>query len=349
MSPQELLIDGRSAGMRLDLYLAHHFIANAEPGSGLSRAAIQRLIGEGRITLNGASAKASTRIRLDDRIEIQPWPAHPSKLVSEALPLEILYEDADCLAINKAPGVVVHPAAGRPTGTLVNALLHHCPDLEGIGGERRPGIVHRLDKDTSGVMIVAKNAFALQSLLAQFKNRTVQKEYLALVWGKMEPEKGIIDRPIGRHRSDRKRMSSVHFLYKPREAVTEWRVEDRFMLDAGAKSRCWVTLLKLRPRTGRTHQIRVHLADLGYPLVGDKVYGHKHKNAMAKLPTAPLVSEFSRQALHAEKLVIDHVRSGRRMEFCAPLPNDLDDLLGFLRIGDDGAALRSRRLLTKWG
>ena len=349
MSPQELLIDAWSAGMRLDLYLARHFIANAEPGSGLSRAAIQRLIGEGRITLNGASAKASTRIRLDDRIEIQPWPAHPSKLVSEALPLEILYEDADCLAINKAPGVVVHPAAGRPTGTLVNALLHHCPDLEGIGGERRPGIVHRLDKDTSGVMIVAKNAFALQSLLAQFKNRTVQKEYLALVWGKMEPEKGIIDRPIGRHRSDRKRMSSVHFLYKPREAVTEWRVEDRFMLDAGAKSRCWVTLLKLRPRTGRTHQIRVHLADLGYPLVGDKVYGHKRKNAMTKPPTAPLVSEFSRQALHAEKLVIDHVRSGRRMEFCAPLPNDLHDLLGFLRIGDGSAALRSRTLLTKWG
>ncbi|HEY2919743.1 MAG TPA: RluA family pseudouridine synthase [Candidatus Binatia bacterium] len=342
MAAQQLVIDGRSAGMRLDVYLARHSIAE-EPWSGLSRGAIQKLIAEGRITLNGVPAKASARVKSNDRVNIQPFPPRESKLRSEELPLEILYEDPDCIVINKAPGIVVHPAAGRLTGTLVNALLHHCPELDGIGGERRPGIVHRLDKDTSGVMIVAKNGMALQNLVAQFKNRTVQKEYVALVWGKVEPEKGIIDRPIGRHRSDRKRMSSVHFLHKHREAVTEWRVEERFALDAFANTRRWLTLLSLRPRTGRTHQIRVHLADLGYPVVGDRVYGRKRKKGMTKQPIVPAVDEFPRQALHAEKLVIDHVRTGQRIDFYAPLPKDLQDLLGFLRAVRDSAVLRPRR------
>lgn len=339
MSAQQLVIDGRSAGMRLDLYLTHHL---AEIPSRLSRGAIQKLIAEGQITLNGVPAKASTRVKFNDRVNIQPVPPRESRLRSEELPLEILYEDQDCIVINKAPGIVVHPAAGQTTGTLVNALLHHCPELDGIGGERRPGIVHRLDKDTSGVMIVAKNSMALQNLVAQFKNRTVQKEYVALVWGTLEPEKGIIDRPIGRHRSDRKRMSSVHFLHKRREAVTEWRVQERFALNA-ANTRRWLTLLRLQPRTGRTHQIRVHLADLGYPLVGDRVYGRKRKGGMTKPPIVPAVDEFPRQALHAEKLVIDHVRTGQRIDFCAPLAKDLQDLLGFLRDVRDSTALRSRR------
>jgi 23S rRNA pseudouridine1911/1915/1917 synthase len=339
MSAQQLVIDGRSAGMRLDLYLAHHL---AEIPSRLSRGAIQKLIAEGQITLNGVPAKASTRVKFNDRVNIQPVPPRESRLRSEELPLEILYEDHDCIVINKAPGIVVHPAAGQTTGTLVNALLHHCPELDGIGGERRPGIVHRLDKDTSGVMIVAKNSMALQNLVAQFKNRTVQKEYVALVWGTLEPEKGIIDRPIGRHRSDRKRMSSVHFLHKRREAVTEWRVQERFALNA-ANTRRWLTLLRLQPRTGRTHQIRVHLADLGYPLVGDRVYGRKRIGGMTKPPIVPAVDEFPRQALHAEKLVIDHVRTGQRIDFCAPLAKDLQDLLGFLRAVRDSTALRSRR------
>jgi 23S rRNA pseudouridine1911/1915/1917 synthase len=342
MAAQQLVIDGRSAGMRLDLYLARHLIAET-PWSRLSRGAIQKLIAEGQITLNGVPTKASTRVKFNDRVNIQPLPPRESRLRSEEVPLEILYEDPDCVVINKAAGIVVHPAAGQVTGTLVNALLHHCPELDGIGGERRPGIVHRLDKDTSGVMIVAKNAMALQNLVAQFKNRTVQKEYVALVWGKIEPEKGIIDRPIGRHRSDRKRMSSVHFLHKRREAVTEWRVEERFTFDAVANTRRWVTLLSLRPRTGRTHQIRVHLADLGYPLVGDRVYGRKRKNGMTKPSRVPAVDEFPRQALHAEKLVIDHVRTGQRMDFCAPLPKDLQDLLGFLRALTVSTGLRSRR------
>jgi 23S rRNA pseudouridine1911/1915/1917 synthase len=332
MSAQQLVIDGRSAGMRLDLYLTRHLSAET-PSSGLSRGTIQKLIAEGKITLNGIPAKASTRVKFNDRVTIRPLLPRESRLRAEELPLEILYEDPDCIVINKAPGIVVHPAAGQVTGTLVNALLHHCPELDGIGGERRPGIVHRLDKDTSGVMIIAKNGMALQNLVAQFKNRTVQKEYVALVWGKVEPEKGIIDRPIGRHRSDRKRMSSVHFLHKRREAVTEWGVKERFALDAVAGNRRWVTLLSLRPRTGRTHQIRVHLADLGYPLVGDKVYGRKRKSAMAKVAVVPALDEFPRQALHAEKLVVDHVRTGQRMDFCAPFPKDLQDLLVFLRMG----------------
>ena len=329
MSAQQLVIDGRSVGMRLDLYLTRHLIAET-PWSQLSRGAIQKLIAEGQITLNGVPAKASARVKFNDRVNIQPLPPRESRLRSEELPLEILYEDPDCIVINKAPGIVVHPAAGQITGTLVNALLHHCPELDGIGGERRPGIVHRLDKDTSGVMIVAKNGMALQNLVEQFKNRTVQKEYVALVWGKMELEKGTIERPIGRHRSDRKRMSSVHFLDKRREAVTEWRVEERFAFGAVGNTRRWLTLLRLRPRTGRTHQIRVHLADLGYPLVGDRVYGRKRKSGMTK-PIVPAVDEFPRQALHAKKLAIDHVRTGQRMDFCAPLPKDLQDLLGFLR------------------
>ena len=349
MSTQQLVIDRGSAGMRLDLYLARHSIGNARPWPGLSRAAVQKLIAERQITLNGVPAKASIRLKLNDRVHIQRLPPHPSKLMSEALPLDILYEDSDCIVINKGPGIVVHPAAGRLTGTLVNALLHHCPDLDGIGGERRPGIVHRLDKDTSGVMIVAKNMVALQKLLAQFKNRTVQKEYVGLVWGKIEPEEGIIDRPVGRHRSDRKRMSSVHFLHKHREAVTEWQVEEQFAIDAGTNFVRWVTLLRLRPRTGRTHQIRVHLADLGYPLVGDRVYGHKHKKATAKPRAASMIDEFPRQALHAEKLLIDHVRTDHRMEFCAPLPKDLQDLLGFLRDAKNSAGLRPKRISTNRG
>jgi 23S rRNA pseudouridine1911/1915/1917 synthase len=342
MSVQQLVIDGPSAGMRLDLYLTRQLIAETA-WSRLSRGAIQKLIAEGQITLNGVPAKASTRVKFNDRVNIQPLPACESRLRSEELPLEILYEDPDCIVINKAPGIVVHPAGGQATGTLVNALLHHCPELDGIGGERRPGIVHRLDKDTSGVMIVAKNGMALQNLVAQFKNRTVQKEYVALVWGKVEPEKGIIDRPIGRHRSDRKRMSSVHFLHKRRKAVTEWRVEERFAFDADANARRWLTLLSLWPRTGRTHQIRVHLADLGYPLVGDRVYGRKRKSTMTKAPMLPVLDQFPRQALHAEKLVIDHVRTGQRMDFCAPLPKDLQDLLGFLRAASDSMGVRSRR------
>lgn len=330
MTVRTLSIDEKSAGLRLDLFLARELAGLAAP-LGLSRAEIQRLIIEQQVTLNGRPTKASARLKPNDRIVIRCLPPREIHIQAQALPLDILYEDADCLVINKAPGMVVHPAAGQPNGTLVNALLHHCPDLAGIGGERRPGIVHRLDKETSGVMVVAKNMFAFQKLAAQFKNRSVGKEYLALAWGDVKPDEGCIDRPIGRHRSDRKRMSSVHFLNKSRQAFTEWRVEERFQLKDGNRVHATLTLLRLRPRTGRTHQLRVHLADMGHPIVGDKVYGRKRKTVDPAGAIDSIVEGFLRHALHAQHLLLDNVRSGERLEFSAPLPEDMAGLLRNLR------------------
>ena len=273
MSLQQMFVDAAEAGVRLDLFLTRYLLREPQR-CGFSRSEIQRLIGEGEVTLNGNKTKPGARLRINDLVQVQRLPPRASAIEAEALPLNILYEDSDCIVINKVAGIVVHPAAGKPNGTLVNALLHHCPDIDGIGGERRPGIVHRLDKDTSGLMIIAKNVFAFQRLARQFMDRTVTKEYLALVWGKVDPEAGIIDRPIGRHRSDRKRMSSVHSVSHKRNAVTEWRVERYFPPIRDARAASGLSWLRLRPRTGRTHQIRVHLADLGFPVVGDKVYGH---------------------------------------------------------------------------
>jgi 23S rRNA pseudouridine1911/1915/1917 synthase len=250
--------------------------------------------------------------------------------VAEKTPLDILYEDEHCIVINKTAGTMVHPAAGQLTGTLVNALLYHCPDLAGIGGERRPGIVHRLDKDTSGVMVVAKSISSFQRLARQFKERQVEKEYVALVWGKFAADTGVIDRPIGRHRSDRKKMSSRYSLANRREAVTEWRVEKLFKIDGGAPSNAWVSWLRLNPKTGRTHQLRVHLADLGFPIVGDKVYGHKNKDHGRKLVCGSPLQTFPRQALHAEGLSFFHPARGTPITLRAPLPQDMQDLLKFL-------------------
>jgi len=337
-----LSIDKCFAGMRLDVFLAGRF-AEAGTESALSRAEIQRLIAEGQVTLNGTPTKSSARIKTNDRVDIRSLPVRETRLKAEALPLEIIYEDGDCLVINKAPGMVVHPAAGRSNGTLVNALLYHCKDLAGIGGERRPGIVHRLDKDTSGVMIVAKNMLAFHQLVTQFKNRQVQKEYLALVWGKLMPAEGRIDRPIGRHRSNRKRMSSLHVLNKARPALTEWRVLEYFAT-AQQKPRGAVSFVRLLPRTGRTHQLRVHLADMGFPLIGDKVYGRRRTGAAPRAGEDSVLDVFPRQALHAEKLAIDHVRSGERMEFHAPLATDMEVLLNTLRQSNAGAAARSVEL-----
>jgi 23S rRNA pseudouridine1911/1915/1917 synthase len=330
MALHHLHIDGSAAGLRLDSYLARHLVLDEPTAFRPTRSEIQRLIGAGQITLNGAATKPSARLKVHDQVDVRALPPREIALRPEALPLEILFEDADCIVVNKAPGVVVHPAAGQATGTLVNALLHHCPQLAGIGGELRPGIVHRLDKDTSGVMIVAKNAAAFQRLAGQFRARTVDKEYIALVWGKVDADKGIIDRAIGRHRADRKKMSSLHSLDKKREAVTEWRVEGRFALPAGADSLRWLTLLRLKPRTGRTHQLRVHLADFGYPLVGDRLYGHQRNSGRATFVSDAVIDGFPRQALHAKKLALDAPRKERRMEFVAPLPEDLRSLLEYV-------------------
>jgi 23S rRNA pseudouridine1911/1915/1917 synthase len=326
MNLQKTVVDPRSAGIRLDLFLTR-CLANVKNAEGFSRSGIQKLIAEGQITLNGKPARASTRLKTNDLVAIKTLPPKKSKLVAEPIALNVIYEDDDCIVINKAPGIVVHPAAGRTTGTLVNAILYHCPDLQGIGGESRPGIVHRLDKDTSGVMIIAKSMAAFQQLARQFKERRVKKEYVALVLGKPKDEHGIIDRPIGRHRSDRKRMSSIHTLARKREAVTEWSLEKSFRRRDEALSSSWVSLLRLRPRTGRTHQIRVHLADLGYPLVGDKVYGRKRSNPTVKNADVSSLDSFSRQALHAERLSLFHPRTGAPMEFYAPLAEDIESLL----------------------
>jgi 23S rRNA pseudouridine1911/1915/1917 synthase len=329
MALEQMMIDARTAGMRLDLFLTRHLISGSRP-AGLSRVEIQRLITAGQVTLNGRRAKSSTRLRLHDEVRMQRLPPQESVVRPEALLLDILYEDEDCLVVNKAPGMTVHPAGRNNSGTLVNALLHHCPCLEGIGGERRPGIVHRLDKDTSGAMIVAKNSCAVQRLAAQFKERSVRKEYLGLVWGTMPSHEGVIDRPIGRHRFDRKRMSSQCSSSRSRVAVTEWRVEDVFPLIGAGQTPREVSLLRLKPRTGRTHQIRVHLADVGHSLVGDRLYGPRKKKGCQIGPVEMLLDDFPRQVLHAEKLRIHHPRSGEPMDFCAPLPDDIRGLLGKL-------------------
>jgi 23S rRNA pseudouridine1911/1915/1917 synthase len=327
MPVDKTVVDPESAGKRLDVFLTDRFSVERQK-RGMSRSAIQRLITAGRVSLNNRRAKPGARIKAQDVIEIQWLPLKERSLMAEAVALEVLHDDDECVVINKAPGVVVHPAAGHAQGTLVNALLHAYPGLEGIGGEGRPGIVHRLDKETSGVMIVAKNDFAYQKLARQFKDRTVTKEYLTVVWGKLPAVGGIIDRPIGRHRSDRKRMSSLRALPRTRQAVTEWKLENCFPMDDHQSSWRWVSLLRVRPRTGRTHQIRVHLADLGHPVVGDKVYGHKGRKGSKKSP----LDDFPRQALHAERLEIVHPRTGKRMVFCAPLPEDMKKLLQHLSL-----------------
>ncbi|OGQ24982.1 MAG: hypothetical protein A3C54_00310 [Deltaproteobacteria bacterium RIFCSPHIGHO2_02_FULL_60_17] len=330
--------DRNHVGLRLDLFLTRG-LPHASRTGEWSRSGIQRMIAEGQVTVNGEKAKPSARLKLHDRVEVRWQPARETSLAPEALPLDILYEDDDCIVLNKAAGMVVHPAAGRRTGTLVNALLSRCPNLRGIGGERRPGIVHRLDKDTSGVMVVAKHEQAFHHIALQFKQRRVFKEYLALVLGLVRPEKAMINRPIGRHRSDRKRMSSRYSLPRRREALTEWQVEESFPLDAVGERGRWLTLLRLRPHSGRTHQIRVHLADQGFPVIGDRLYGHGPTARSLKPPLPAGLADFPRQALHAARLSFAHPRTNAAMQFSAPMPADMQ---GLLRV------LRERRSAGEW-
>jgi 23S rRNA pseudouridine1911/1915/1917 synthase len=325
IAPQRAVAGDKASGMRLDIFLMQYFDKQIDQ-YGLSRSGMQKLIKDGLITVNGAPARSSTRLKSSDSIEVGALTRVETRLAAEDVSLNVIYEDDDCVVINKAPGMTVHPAGGAVSGTLVNALLHHCPELKGIGLEDRPGIVHRLDKDTSGVMVVAKNHRSLQILARQFKNRTVQKQYLAVVWGKLEANSGIINKPIGRHRSQRKRMSSRFAHSRTREALTEWNIEKILEVKADARSTIYVTLLRLRPKTGRTHQLRVHLADLGYPLVGDKIYGRR-RSYSNKSAAVSLLDNFPRQALHAEKLEFDHPKTGRRIEFKAALYDDIHRLV----------------------
>jgi 23S rRNA pseudouridine1911/1915/1917 synthase len=304
-------VDRSQPSERLDAWLRGVFPA-------VSRGALQRLIEEGHIRVNGRMVKSTHTPRAGEQVEVH-WPeARPAQAQPEAMPLDILYEDEALLVLNKPPGLVVHPASGNEVRTLVNALLYHCKgQLSGIGGVARPGIVHRLDKDTSGCMVVAKNDETHLALSAQFASRKVQKAYHAIVCGEMARDKGDIRAPIARHSSHRKCMT-VDEEYG-REAHTSYRVLERLH---GA------TLAEARLHTGRTHQIRVHFKFLGYPLVGDETYGHRQNQHLTELThySAP------RQMLHAFQLGFIHPRTGRRLQFEAPRPEDFVDALAALRI-----------------
>jgi len=314
--PQEitLRIPPEGKGKRIDLFLAQF-----GPTGELSRSRIQDLIHTGHILVNGAAVKSHTKLSGGEIIAIILPEPEPLDLVPDDIPLNILYEDHDLIVLNKAAGMVVHPAPGNTEGTLVNALLHHCRDLSGIGGVERPGIVHRLDKETSGVMVAVKNDTAHQSLSAQLKNRQVKKIYLAVVRGNVRDDSGKIEEPIGRHDRHRKKMT-VH-PSRGREAVTLYRVQERFE---------GFTLLSLRLKTGRTHQIRVHLSHLHYPIIGDSVYGGKKPGAVRM---GNRESTVPRQMLHAHILGFTHPRTGEYREFTAPIPPDMEEVLRFLRQG----------------
>jgi len=279
------------SGARLDKYVG-------EKCPELSRTYAQKLIADGYITVNDRVAKPSLKLSIGDRLRVVIPPTATSPLSPEAIPLNIIYEDDDLLAVDKPAGLTVHPAPGHPSHTLINAILSHFPRLADIGDSLRPGVVHRLDKDTSGVMLVAKNRAAQLNLAEQFKAHSVVKAYLVLVKGHLTPEQGIIEAPMGRDPRNRKRMAVVA---EGREARTEYRVI-KYIGD--------YTLLEVMPETGRTHQIRVHLSAIGYPVVGDKVYG-------AKSP------HLSRQFLHACRLGFKHPSTGEYVEFTSELPPDL--------------------------
>jgi 23S rRNA pseudouridine1911/1915/1917 synthase len=311
--------DAASSGIRIDVFLAARL-------PDCSRSFASQLVTSGQFKINGKDGKPGYRLKPGDIVSGRMPEPTPSEFLPEPIPLQVLYEDSDIVVINKPPGLVVHPAPGHPAGTLVNALLHHCPDLGGIGAELRPGIVHRLDKDTSGTLVVAKNAVVMDHLAAQFKNRTVKKDYLALVYGEMPAGTGVIRMPIGRHPVDRKRMSTHS--RKGREAETGWAVVRRWR---------GCTLLELRLKTGRTHQIRVHCAAIGRPIVGDPIYGRRRAAGDSGVIQA-WFGAVRRQMLHAWRLEIVHPRSGEPMRFESPLPEDMQRLIAKLDAGSSKAA-----------
>lgn len=314
-SIKSIHITSDSANQRIDKFLSSY-------DSTLSRSFIQRLIDNGSVTVNGKFAKSSYKLKEGDEIKIEIPELEPSTVKPEPIPLDILYEDDSVIVVNKPAGMVVHPAAGYGSGTLVNALLYHCRNtLSGIGGIERPGIVHRLDKDTSGLLMVAKDDFTHNHLSKQLKDRTIVRKYLALVKGNIKEDSKKIEIPIGRHVSDRKKMSIK--TKRGRIAITEFTVMERF----GD-----YTLLEIRLKTGRTHQIRVHLSAIGHPVAGDKIYGKSSRPTIVGAPKAQS-SDFliPRQMLHATILGFIHPKTGKYLEFNAQLPDDMKDILIFLR------------------
>ena len=297
---ERLIVDEGAAGERLDRFLAGRELE-------VSRSHIQKLIESGCVLVNGRTAKANAKLREGDAVETELPEAQELEILPEDIPLDILYEDSDVIVINKARGMVVHPAAGAADGTLVNALLHHCEDLSGINGVIRPGIVHRLDKDTSGVMMAAKNDRAHVDLAEQIREKTAQRIYRAIVCGTIAEDRGEIRAPIGRHPTERKKMAVVP---NGKEATTFFRVLERFSS---------YTFVECRLQTGRTHQIRVHMAYIGPPLLGDPKYGKK----------SPFAIEG--QALHSAELMLTHPRTKERLRFAAAMPADMEEILHTLR------------------
>ncbi|HEY2798220.1 MAG TPA: RluA family pseudouridine synthase [Thermoanaerobaculia bacterium] len=310
-----------ASGTRLDLFLA-------SACSDLSRSRIQRLIQEGSVHVDGAAAKRSHAVRAGESVTVEVPEPRAAELAPEDIPLSILYEDDQLLAIDKPAGLVVHPAPGHPSGTLVNAVLHHVRDLQGVGGELRPGIVHRLDRDTTGVLLVAKTDRAHQMLSRQMRRRSLRKEYLAVVAGVPRVRKGEVSYAIGRDPRDRKRMKAVRTTpaagEEPpagtREAKTLYELEREWFA-------LGLALLRCRLVTGRTHQIRVHLSAAGLPIVGDPVYGRPRYPRVRDGALKSRLQEFPRQALHAERIAFHHPVTQELIEVVAPVPRDLRDLL----------------------
>ncbi len=305
MEARDIAVEAEDEGERLDRFLVAQL-------DGVSRSQVQKLIADGLVTVPGRSARANLTLHGGDRVHVSASEPQRSELEAESLPLEILYQDGDLAVLNKPAGMVVHPAAGHDSGTLVNALLHHLTDLSGIGGELRPGIVHRLDRGTSGVMVVAKNDAAHQELARQFHDREVEKEYIALVWGVVQAGRRI-DAAIGRDPDNRQKMSAR--ASHARHAVT--RITRAHHLPG-------LTLCQVAIHTGRTHQIRVHLSAIGHPIVGDSLYGGVHRRVPGDIRA---VQRLERPFLHAIRLAFNHPRDGRRLEFIAPLPDDLNQIL----------------------
>ena len=312
-APLTFSITEPESGERLDAFLANHV-------PGWSRARLQRLIEEGDVLVNGQQVKASYKLRTQDQVEAELTPTPATEFTPEDIPLQIVHEDEDIIVVNKPAGMVVHPAAGVRSGTLANALAFHFQQLSKLGGEARPGIVHRLDKGTSGLLVVAKTETAHQHLGDQFRAREVFKSYIALAHGQVHPRRGQIDQPIARDPGNRTRMAIVR---GGREALTLFRVREAFER---------FTLLDVELKTGRTHQIRVHLAWLKHPVVGDQTYGGGRDKTVYDAAVRRALAKLDRQFLHAERLGFRHPRTNETLTFTCELPTDLRGLLEVVRV-----------------